>query len=265
MEGQVISDPYYPSESFIHWNDEQIQGRSPLLYRGSNKEVVDGSNSKHQQHQEDRLFLPGYSTKTYSNFNLLSLLRTSTLTTTVLSTVTSTLTSVTVQTCAASAQFIATTACRRRRYAKIFKELMNDRSVAITVFPSKVQSLVIYILFIFLIHFPFHFKLLFLIRMEVSEAPPHIRQVRRDWSEPTSPSTEIKSSQQTNADDDDYEENYHRQKRSFFNKYVVVTSSSILRVTSYLISASTVTKSITLGIGNCMKCVSCVPSGVTIC
>jgi hypothetical protein len=135
MDYEVDDADDYPSEN-SDWNG-QVQGRSQMYQLGSKNKIID---SKHQQ--DGRLFFPGYSTKTYNNFNLLSLFRTSISTTTVLSTVTSTLTSVTVKTCASAAQFISQTACRRRRYAKIFKELMNDRPDAVIVSPSQVQPYV---------------------------------------------------------------------------------------------------------------------------
>jgi len=92
-------------------------------------------------------------------------------------------------------------------------------------------------------------------RMEVSAAPPTLIREQRDLSTPTFP---IESSQQITDEDVDS----HRQKRQLFR---VVTSSSTLTVTSYSINAFTVTKSITLGIGGCTACVSCLPSGISIC
>ena len=100
--------------------------------------------------------------------------------------------------------------------------------------------------------------------MEASEAPINPIHEARDLraSDHVVPPAEIESSQQmVNEESIDS----HRQKRSFFNKYIVITSSSTVTITSYSISASTVTKSITLGIGGCAACVSCLPSGVTIC
>jgi hypothetical protein len=98
--------------------------------------------------------------------------------------------------------------------------------------------------------------------MEASVAPPQIREQRDLFNGPSAAAAEIESSQQINDEEDTIS---HRQKRSFLKKYIVVTSSSTVTITSYSISASTVTKSITLGIGGCAACVSCLPSGVTIC
>lgn len=82
---------------------------------------------------------------------------------------------------------------------------------------------------------------------------------QRDLSGSLSPAAEIESSQQIKAEDIDYSQ---RQKRQLIR---VVTSSSTLTVTSYSINAFTVTRSITLGIGSCTSCVSCLPSGISIC
>ena len=102
--------------------------------------------------------------------------------------------------------------------------------------------------------------------MEASEAPINPVSVARDLrvSDHVVSPAEIESSQEM-ANEENIDSHHDRQKRSFFNKYIVVTSSSIVTITSYSISASTVTKSITLGIGGCVACVSCLPSGVTIC
>lgn len=98
--------------------------------------------------------------------------------------------------------------------------------------------------------------------MEASVGLPAAHLIREGRGlSASSTSVEIESSKQN----DDENSEVNRQKRSFFDKYVVITSSSILTITSYSISASTITKSITLGIGNCNACVSCVPAGVTIC
>jgi hypothetical protein len=93
--------------------------------------------------------------------------------------------------------------------------------------------------------------------MEVSAAPPALIREERDLSAST---VEIESSQQIK---DEYVDS-HRQKRQLF-RVVVVTSSSTATVTSYSIGPSIVTKSITLGIGGCAACVSCLPSGISIC
>ena len=77
------------------------------------------------------------------------------------------------------------------------------------------------------------------------------------------PSAEIESSQQIN--DEENADANNRQKRSFYKKHVVVTESSTVTITSYSIVPSTITKSITLGIVSCTKCVSCLPSGINIC
>jgi hypothetical protein len=58
--------------------------------------------------------------------------------------VTSTLTTVSVISCAAASQFIATTACRRRRNAQVFdqlqKQLGDDRMMVDYFSPTQVQS-----------------------------------------------------------------------------------------------------------------------------
>jgi hypothetical protein len=97
--------------------------------------------------------------------------------------------------------------------------------------------------------------------MEESAAPPQIHVHQRDLRSPIAPPAEIESSQDFKDDDNEF----HRQKRSFFRKSITITSSSTLTITTYSITASTVTKSITLGIGNCQSCVSCLPSGISIC
>lgn len=91
------SDVDYSSDDFIL--NEEILGRAPV--QGFKTNAVAAVDNK-----EARLFFLN---------NLLNLLRTSTSTKIIISTVTSTITSATVKTCAGSAQFLATTACRRRR------------------------------------------------------------------------------------------------------------------------------------------------------
>lgn len=95
-------------------------------------------------------------------------------------------------------------------------------------------------------------------RLEVSAAPPQIRE-QRDLNGPVS-LAEIESSKQIQEEDIVTNSRYKRQLRSF-----VLTTSSTLTITSYSIVPSTITKSITLGIGGCTTCVSCVPAGITIC
>ena len=94
--------------------------------------------------------------------------------------------------------------------------------------------------------------------MEFSAAPLQAGKIDHTGSVS---STEIESSK--NFNDENTES--HRQKRSFFGKSIIVTSSSTLTITTYSITASTVTKSVTLGIGGCTSCVSCLPSGISIC
>jgi hypothetical protein len=95
--------------------------------------------------------------------------------------------------------------------------------------------------------------------LEASAAPPaDLIREQRDLTGPVVSSAEIESSQQISDDN-----NSHRQKRAF--RSIVVTSSSTVTATSYSIVPLTVTKSITLGIGGCAACVSCLPSGISIC
>lgn len=120
------SDDYLSSSN---WNGE-IEGRAPFRVL-QNKVALD---------KEGRFFFFANSnSNSFSNYNLLSLLRTSTSTTTILATVTSTLTSATVISCASAAQFIATTACRRRRYAaEMIDSIQEDPSPSI-ISPSNVE------------------------------------------------------------------------------------------------------------------------------
>jgi len=205
------------------WNEE-VQGRVRVPFRVLKNQVVPVD-------KEGRFFFFSNS-NSLNSFNLLSFLRTSTSTTTILATVTSTLTSASVLTCAAASQFIATTACRRRRYAEIIDTIQEDPATIIS--PSKVES------------------------MEFS-APP--RQIRHIDNTNSASSAEIESSQNFK----DEETDLNRSKRSFFRKSIILTSSSTLTITTFSITTSTVTKSVTLGIGGCQSCVSCLPSGVTIC
>lgn len=98
----------------------------------------------------------------------------------------------------------------------------------------------------------------FNIRMEKSVEPPQILEQRNLVAAPL---TEIESSQ--NSKEDNTEP--YRLKRSFFRKSIIITSSSTLTITSYSITATTVTRRVTLGIGGCAACVSCLPSGISIC
>jgi len=167
--------------------------------------------------------------------NFFSLLRSITSTKTVLSTVTSTLTTITVKTCASAKQFVglsSATACRRRRSAVQIAALEQDQHF---VAPSQVQPL------------------------EVSAAPAQIR-IQRELSDSPS-SAEIESSQQIRQQEEDNANNNLRSVRQLRSLIV----SSTLTITSYSLVPSTVTKSITLGIGGCSTCVLCVPAGVTIC
>lgn len=93
--------------------------------------------------------------------------------------------------------------------------------------------------------------------MEVSEPPPQIADYDFIGSAAATSPAEIESSQELK----EKSPNLMREKRSFFNKkYIVVISSSTLTITSYFVSPLTITKSVTLGIGNCEACVSCLPA-----
>ena len=109
------SDDYSSDAADFDIQSEDVQGRVP--FQGLKNRIVANNN--------DGRFL-------FGSYNFFSLLRTSTSTATVLTTVTSTITSATVKTCAGSAQFIATTACRRRRS-------VEDFAAAAIVAPSPVE------------------------------------------------------------------------------------------------------------------------------
>ena len=102
--------------------------------------------------------------------------------------------------------------------------------------------------------------------MEVSAAPPSVMALIREQRDllsaagSASSPAEIESSQQIHQQEEDID--LHRQKRQLIR---VVTASSTVTITSYSIVPSTITKSITLGIADCTKCVSCLPSGINIC
>ena len=108
------SDADFSSDDFIP--NEEILSRAPV--QGVKTNAAAAVDNK-----EARLFFLS---------NMLNLLRTSTSTTIIISTVTSTITSAEVKTCAGAAQFIATTACRRRRS-------VDDLADAALVAPSQVQ------------------------------------------------------------------------------------------------------------------------------
>ena len=110
MDGDNDSaDDYYTSDNDFDLKEQQQTAQGRVPFRGLKNKVA----SDHDKDAARFFFLS-------SNYNLLSLFKTSTSTTFIFSTVTSTLTSATVQTCASAAQFISTTACRRRRTAEDF-------------------------------------------------------------------------------------------------------------------------------------------------
>ena len=114
------SDVDYSSDDFIP--NEEILSRAPVQGLKTNAAAAAAAAAA-VNNKEARLFFLS---------NMLNLLRTSTSTTIIISTVTSTITSAEVKTCAGSAQFIATTACRRRRS-------VDDLADAALVAPSQVQ------------------------------------------------------------------------------------------------------------------------------
>ena len=110
--------------------------------------------------------------------------------------------------------------------------------------------------------------LIFNNRMEVSAAPQSVMALIREQRDllsaagSASSPAEIESSQQIIHQQEEDIIDSQRQKRQLIR---VVTASSTVTITSYSIVPLTITKSITLGIGGCAACVSCVPSGFTIC
>jgi hypothetical protein len=118
MDDDDNDSDYYTSDDDLNMNEEAL-ARVP--FRGLKKKVVDDKDARF-------FFLS-------SSYNFLSLFRTSTSTTYIFTTVTSTLTSASIKTCAASSQFISTTACRRRRYLEEIDAVKQDR---IAVSPTQV-------------------------------------------------------------------------------------------------------------------------------
>lgn len=105
------------------------------------------------------------------------------------------------------------------------------------------------------IYFYFHRDTLFKNRIETSAPPPQIHDY--DLIEhPLSINKEIESSSDISSDANAY---HARKKRFFFN---FLSTSTI---TSYVLSGTTITKSVTLGIGGCQSCVSCLPAGISVC
>ena len=121
-------DDYSTSDDDLNFNlNAEAESRGRVPYRGLKKKVV-------ADDKDARLFF----LSSLSSYNWLSLFRTSTSTTFIFSTVTSTLTSATVVTCAASSQFISTTACRRRRSVEEFAALQQGRVDDVAIKPAQV-------------------------------------------------------------------------------------------------------------------------------
>ena len=96
----------------------------------------------------------------------------------------------------------------------------------------------------------------------MSAAPAQIR-VQRELSDgAVSSSAEIESSQQIHQQEEEDNANSNSRSKRQLRSLIV---SSTLTITSYSLVPSTITKSITLGIADCTKCVSCLPSGINIC